>query len=95
MTGEPVTIAQSIVTPSQIHDRNTRASVEQLLRLPVIRTETGRRQFIYRAAAAYNAVPADMRHVAKRKLKCHFARLQGRFDLLCCVHVWFSVMCEL
>ena len=78
ITGEPVAIAQSIVTTSQVHDRSTRARDEQMLRLPPIRTETGRRQFIYRATAAYNALPAAMRHGTKRMLKQHLTSLQGR-----------------
>ena len=76
-TGEPATIAQSLTTTSQVHDRSTRASERQQFRPPAIRTETGRRQFMYRAVAAYNALPKPVREGSKRQLKNHMVRSQG------------------
>ena len=70
-TGEPATIAQSITTTGQVHDRNTRANEKQLSRLPSIRTETSRRQFSYRAATSYNSLPLPVREGSKRLLKRH------------------------
>ena len=45
----------------KVHDRSTRASEQRLLRLPIIKTEGGWRQFMFRAANAYNALPASVR----------------------------------
>ena len=76
-TGEPACIAGRICTnhddPSYV--RSTRQ--DHLLQLPAIRTEAGRRRFLYRAAQQFNQLPADIRgmrgNAFRRRLKDHLS----------------------
>ena len=56
---EPETLAALFVRNRDVHARVTRTSCQ--FRPPRIRTEFGRKRFAYRAAALFNALPADVR----------------------------------
>ena len=82
-TGEPATIAQSITPTMQVHDRCTRASEQQLLRLPAIGRRTDGR--IRTGPSSFDAPNAGttMTHRwrtkrwnddASRGATCHVAR---------------------
>ena len=55
----PVSISNSIQTNREARVRNTRQDDD--LRLPSVRTEAGRRRFLYRGPMWYNALPVDTR----------------------------------
>lgn len=77
-TGEPECIASQISTnrDNPAHARTTRQ--DHHLQLPAIRTEAGRRRFLYRVSQQYNKLPVDLRNMVgaqfKTRLKSH---LQG------------------
>ena len=58
-TNEPQVLASQLQTNAEIRSRNTRRDAD--LALPRIRTEAGRRRFMYRAVQAYNALPEETR----------------------------------
>lgn len=68
-TGEPATIAQSVTRVEHVHDRNTRAREQRLLRPPAVRSESGKRTFMYRAVSAFNSLPSDVRVGCRRVVK--------------------------
>ena len=69
-TGEPQALASQLLTNSEFRSRTTRQDAD--LALPRVRTEAGKRRFLYRVAQDYNALPLDLREVSlsafKRKL---------------------------
>ena len=73
--GEPALIANQLATRSERQERATRNDSD--LFLPRIRTESGRRRFIYRASHAFNELPHVLRHkpigAFKRELKRHLS----------------------
>ena len=54
----PVSLSTSIQTNREARVRSTRRDSD--LRLPAVRTEAGRRRFLYRGPMWYNALPAEL-----------------------------------
>ena len=81
-TGQPETLHNSLVTRGDIHHRLTRQA--DRLDRPVIRTESGRRRFLYSAVTAYNALPQNLREqgprLFQRNLRKHLLASQSRDD---------------
>ena len=71
----PVSISTSIQTNREARVRTTRQDDD--LRLPSVRTEPGRRRFLYRGPMWYNELPADMREMSVR---CFNRTLKQTFD---------------
>ena len=64
---EPADIAAMFVRNENVRERVTRQDSE--LCLPAIRTEAGRRRFIYRAAAQYNDLPSSYHDMTIKAFK--------------------------
>ena len=60
--GQPSDLARHFHTVQSVRQRSTRQ--DDLLSMPRIRTESGRRRFVYRAARAYNGLPSDTRETS-------------------------------
>ena len=58
-SGEPESLSSTIITNSDIHSHNTR-NAEQF-RQPRMRTELGKRTFVFSAPGLYNALPQSVR----------------------------------
>ena len=56
---EPASLASGLITRHSVHHRSTRQS-DQLV-TPQIRSESGRRRFLYSTVTAFNGLPAAMR----------------------------------
>ena len=67
-TGEPEALSNAIVSRGSVHGRDTRQA--DLLDLPVIRTESGRRRFLYATVSQYNALPPALRNLGHRLAHC-------------------------
>lgn len=60
----PEMLRECIVRRSDVSSRSTRASTDELLQLPRVRTEFSRRSFLSRAAGAWNGLPSEVRAAA-------------------------------
>ena len=58
-TGQPASLAQCLVQNIETPGRNTRHSDD--IRLPSVRHNSGKGQFVYRAAAEYNRLPSHVK----------------------------------
>ena len=58
----PVSLSTSIQTNREARVRSTRRDDD--LRLPAVRTEAGRRRFLYRGPLWYNALPMELREMS-------------------------------
>ena len=65
--GQPESLYSSLVTRGDIHHRVTRQA--DRLDRPVIRTDSGRRRFLFSAATAYNALPQSLRDMGPRRFR--------------------------
>lgn len=79
LTGHPAIMANSLASRQSVHGRNTRQN--QRLQTPVIRTESGRRRFLYNAVRSYNDLPTNVRDatnitVFKTRLKVYLREQQ-------------------
>ena len=76
VAGEPAALAHQIMTRRAHRDRPTRQDTD--LCLPRIRSESGRRSFVYRAPAAFNTIPVGIRsgtpsqfkRMIRKRLRC-------------------------
>ena len=70
-TSEPQYLAGSLVTRQSVHGRDTRHG--GMIMTPRIRSESGRRRYLYTAVADYNGLPPELRSLSypafKRDLK--------------------------
>ena len=66
-THQPESISVNLVQRRHVHQRTTRQN--DLLQVPMIRTESGRRRFSYAAATAFNRLPPTIRELNMRELK--------------------------
>ena len=66
-TGQPESLCGGIVSRGSVHGRVTRQSDQ--LDLPVIRTESGRRRFLYAATSVYNTLPPTLRELDLRRFR--------------------------
>ena len=66
-TGQPETLYSSLVSRGDIHHRMTRQA--DRLDRPAIRTDSGRRRFLFSAVTAYNALPQSLRDMAPRRFR--------------------------
>ena len=71
VTSEPQHLARCLVTRQSVHGRDTRQSNRLLT--PAIRSESGRRRFLFTAVSDFNELPSELRclsyPVFKRDLK--------------------------
>ena len=58
-TGQPASLSHRLVQNIETTGRDTRQSND--IRLPPVRHNSGKRQFVYRAAADYNRLPSHVR----------------------------------
>ena len=81
VTSEPENLAGNLVTRQSVHGRDTRQS--DMLLTPVIRSESGRRRYLFTAVSEYNELPPALRNLSypafKRGLK-EYLREQERAD---------------
>ena len=63
--GQPQSLYNSLTTRGDIHHRLTRQA--DRLDRPVIRTESGRRRFLFSAVAAHNGLPQTLRDMSPRR----------------------------
>ena len=67
LTGEPAGLKRQLLARRDLRDRTTRQ--DRNLSLPRIRTETGKRSFLYRAVSAYNRLPQAARDGSLARFK--------------------------
>ena len=77
VTGAPQDIAEQLSTVGEGRERNTRQDAD--LALPRIRSESGRRRFLYRAVSAFNALPLAVREQPPGAFKRNVKRRLGQF----------------
>ena len=65
--GQPETLCSSLVTRGDIHHRATRQA--DRLDRPAVRTDAGRRRFLFSAVTAYNALPQNLRDMGPRRFR--------------------------
>ena len=66
-TGQPEVLRASIACRGSVHGRGTRQADH--LDTPMIRTEAGRRRFLYSAVTMYNSLPAALRELGLHRFK--------------------------
>ena len=66
-TSEPQQFATCLVTRQSVHGRDTRYN--DMLVTPTVRSESGRRRFLYSAVSGYNELPADLRALSQARFK--------------------------
>ena len=64
-TGQPESLANKLAQNIATTGRATRQSSD--IRLPAVRQNSGKRQFVYRAAADYNLLPSDIRQLSRAR----------------------------
>ena len=77
VTGAPEDIAKQLSTVGQGRERSTRQDAD--LTLPRIRSESGRKRFMYRAVSAFNALPLAVRKQPLGAFKNNVKRRLGHF----------------
>ena len=65
--GQPESLYNSLTTRGDIHHRLTRQA--DRLDRPVIRTESGRRRFLFSAVTAHNGLPQTLRDMGPRRFR--------------------------
>ena len=68
-TNEPQALASHILANSELRTRSTRQDTD--LALPRVRTNAGKRRFLYEATRLYNALPHDVRDMSLSSFKRH------------------------
>ena len=76
-TGEPQALASKLQANVALRSRNTRQ--DTALALPRIKTESGRRRFLYHIVQMYNALPPEMKD---QSIASYLLRLSGRVSLV-------------
>ena len=66
-TSEPPNLAASLARRHTVHGRDTRNG--DMLVTPVIRSESGRRRFLYSAVSEYNGLPLSVRSLSHGRFK--------------------------
>ena len=66
-TSQPESLAVNLVQRRYVHQRTTRQ--DDMLHVPAIRSESGRRRFLHSAVTAFNALPPDIRDLNPRQFK--------------------------
>ena len=77
VTGVPQDIAVQLATVGQGRERSTRQDAD--LALPRIRSESGRKRFLYRAVSAFNSLPVAVREQPPGAFKRNVKRRLGHF----------------
>lgn len=72
-TGQPESLRARITCRGNVHGRSTRQADH--LDTPVIRTEAGRRRFLYSAVTIYNSLPASLRELDLLSFKKEYRAL--------------------
>ena len=72
-TSEPPNLAASLVRQDTVHARDTRNG--DMLVTPAIRSESGRRRFLYSAVSEYNELPPSMRCLSHVRFKSALRKL--------------------
>ena len=73
VTGQPESVYDRIAYRGSIHGRSTRQA--GMIDTPMIRTETGRRRFLYSAVTMFNALPAALRDLSLFRFKREYRAL--------------------
>lgn len=68
-SGQPESLRNSVMTRGSVHGRSTRQA--DLLETPIIRTESGRRRFLYSAVGAYD-LPQELRELGPRQFATQY-----------------------
>ena len=76
-TTTPQDIAAQLATVGQGRERSTRQDAD--LALPRIRSESGRKRFLYRAVSAFNSLPVAVREQPPGAFKRNVKRRLGHF----------------
>ena len=76
-SGTPNDIAEQLTTVGRGRERSTRQDTDLIL--PQIRSESGRRRFLYRTVSDYNALPAAMKDEPPGSFKKSVKRYLGHF----------------
>ena len=66
-TSQPESISANLVRRRHVHQRTTRQN--DMLQVPMIRSESGRRRFLYAAATAFNNLPPAISELGMRGFK--------------------------
>ena len=72
VAGQPESLRGQIVTRGSVHGRNTRQA--DALETPAIRTESGRRRFLYSAVSFYNSLPPDLQNLEPQQFKTRYRK---------------------
>ena len=72
VTGQPESLRDRIVTRGSVHGRQTRNA--DALETPAIRTESGRRRFLYSAVLEYNSLPPVLRDLDANRFKAQYRK---------------------
>ena len=67
VTSQPETLSASLVQRRYLRGRTTRQ--DDMLHVPFIRSESGRRRFLYSAVTAFNDLPENIRDLNMRQFK--------------------------
>ena len=73
VTGQPESLHDRIASRGSIHGRSTRQA--GMIDTPMIRTEAGRRRFLYSAVTMYNELPANLRDLSLLRFKKEYRAL--------------------
>ena len=71
-TSMPESLSNRLVQRRHVHQRTTRQG--DMLNVPGIRSESGRRRFLYSTVTAFNALPLDIRDMNLRRFKAELRR---------------------
>lgn len=67
VTSQPESLSASLVRRRHLHGRTTRQ--DDMLNVPAIRSESGRRRFLYSVVTAFNDLPQDIRDLNLHQFK--------------------------
>ena len=70
ITGQPESLRDRITSRGSVHGRSTRQA--NLLDTPMIRTEAGRRRFLYSTVTIYNELPTALRDLCLSRFKVEY-----------------------
>ena len=72
VTGQPESLRERVVTRGSVHGRATRQA--DALETPAIRTESGRRRFLFSAVSLYNSLPPTLRDLGPQQFKIQYRK---------------------
>ena len=72
VTGQPESLRERVVTCGSVHGRATRQA--DALETPAIRTESGRRRFLFSAVSLYNSLSLTLRDLGPQQFKIQYCK---------------------